>query len=274
MYLRKICAQLVASISPAHVWKRLVEHALKHARASERKVHQHAHAPVRGQRDDAVLRAAVVDREIDLHEVELVRLHRLFELLVLALEAAGDAGVANALGRLPLVEHGAMSPGFDTFQICIRSIRSVFSGLSEAFICASTRRAVTLAAAHRTLVARKYRSRFFELRQRITNDDLRVSVRRRRVEQLAAELGKLLQHVAQHRQLGGRRMLIAPRRADPDDGQHLAGRRNRALDQRAAALARVAGRREGRSTIQREQHAGAHADLDRVATGIRTILRP
>ena len=113
----------------------------------------------------------------------------------------------------------------------------------------------------------KYLSRFFELREQRSDHLLGAAVRRGRVDHAAAELGKDSQRVAKRRHLFRRGILIDDRRSDADDGQLLAASTESAAGSALRLVNPSAFEREGRQAVEREQRAGADAELECIATG-------
>ena len=216
----------------------------------------------------ALLGAAVVDREIDLHEVVLVRLHRRLELRVLILEAAGDARCTESASR--------SSTSSEQRRQGIRAARRSrsASGRSDPSSAAGT----TPPSAPSPLArsrhrheptpssATKYLSRFLSSDSRRPHDLLGPTVRRGRVDARGRRARERPEaYRASGADLFGRGVLIDDGGADADDWKRLAGGWN----WRAESALRLVTRRFQRErwqAIEREQRAGADAELEGVAT--------
>ena len=92
-------------------WQRLVAHRGKQARAPERQIDEHRRTTLERERQDTIGRGAVVDRIIDLDEVERFLLQHPLHFPVLRVARGGDADVAVAPGRLALAHGGELGRG-------------------------------------------------------------------------------------------------------------------------------------------------------------------
>ena len=172
-------------------------------------------------------------------------------------------GVADLLRGFPFVEHGSEQRRVgdvpDLHQVDLVGLEAL-----ERFLHLRDRGRLIAAAANGDLRRDEVFVAILELRENVAYYDFGSPVRRRRIDDASAELGKPLQRVAERRNLIGRRTLIDHRSADADDRQLLARRRNRSFDQRAGLPPGRFGA-EPIHSAERERDAAADADLDRVA---------
>ena len=102
-YLRKNCAQLAAK-SCAQSGIVLAAHRAEQPAAPERQGGQHAGLDLGRQRQDALLRLAVVERIVDLHEIRLLAPEHRLDRGEVAVEGRRDADIAAQALRLPVPE--------------------------------------------------------------------------------------------------------------------------------------------------------------------------
>ena len=201
---------------------------IEQATAAERQVDHDAHAALARERQQALVRAAVVEREIHLDEVESLLAHHRLEGLVLAIVRGGGAEIADALGRLEFAQLRELR--LDILQV-------VHGNQVERPALQMAERLLDLLPAGVTpgcpqLGGEEYGRRWLQVREELADHRLRIAIRRRRVDHRPAQLEERAKAVAQRGQLRlAGCTLIAACGADADDGNGLATGRDRLHDE-------------------------------------------
>ena len=205
--------------------QRLAEHRSQQAAPAEGPVDDHRDAAILRQREQPLLGRAVVERVVELDEIQRLGAHHRLELGIGAGRVVRDAEVADAALFLPGAQRRELRLPVDQV-VDLHQVDAV--GAKELDRPFHLRDAgFTSARPHlggdERLVACLHR------RQHVADDALRGAVHRRGIDDRAAVGEQDPQHFDQRRPVGGARSDVeGPPRAAADDRQRFAGRRNRA----------------------------------------------
>ena len=159
-----------------------------------------ADAALGGERQQAPLDGAVVERVVELHEVELLGAQHRLELVVGALRVVGDAEIADAALGLPGAQgrqvRAPVEQVVDLHQV--DAVGRAAARIDRSICAMPASRPVV-----QTLVARKALSRVPAAASRSPTTPSARAVHRRAVDHRAAGLEQHLQHLGERRALVG-----------------------------------------------------------------------